>query len=607
MVTKYRHRRTSDPATGFPNPIEPGEIAVNTANRQIAVGDANAATIGAPLPLLGVRLFDARARYAINDLISYQGDVLCALVGVTPGPFNAAHWKNITDDIDLTPYLPKAGGTMTGPIVLAANAAAPLQAVPLQQVQSEIAAIPPPPPPLYVSDTAPVGAPDNAMWWESDTGILYLRYNDGDSTAWVQAVALPGGDLSGLAEKSYVDAQDALKVAKAGDTMTGSLTINRVNPALLLSKTSVTGTCDLLGLHNSTARWGLRLVNGENEVGSNLGSNFQIFNYNDAGTLLGVPFSISRATGSATFTNRLGVNLPVGGSLWEGVVINQQDPTLNAGIQFNVNSKSVGLYAIPNGDLLFRTDNTQAMYMSANGDLRLGMDRVGGARLYFGSGSKFLEYSTEKFYLNGGEINLTYDSGSWEGININQTRAGTNSGIGMTGNGHSAQIYSTSTGGMLFRVDGSTVGDFSGGNFVIVGNGFKPGGGDWANTSDARIKNVLGDYISGLDAVAALQPVRYSYKGNDTPTLPEKSSVPYENSAHAAVVGKEFIGLIAQAAEVPMPELVTMAEGYIDGQPVTDLRNLDTTPLIFALVNAVKELKARIETLETAAPAARKK
>jgi hypothetical protein len=28
------------------------------------------------------------------------------------------------------------------------------------------------------------------------------------------------------------------------------------------------------------------------------------------------------------------------------------------------------------------------------------------------------------------------------------------------------------------------------------------------------------------------------------------------------------------------------------------MRVLDTTPLIFALVNAVKELKARIETLE---------
>lgn len=38
---------------------------------------------------------------------------------------------------------------------------------------------------IYVSDTAPPGAPDNSLWWESDTGNLYVRYNDGDSSQWV--------------------------------------------------------------------------------------------------------------------------------------------------------------------------------------------------------------------------------------------------------------------------------------------------------------------------------------------------------------------------------------------------------------------------------------
>lgn len=40
---------------------------------------------------------------------------------------------------------------------------------------------------LVVSDTAPVVAPDNTLWWESDSGIFWLRYNDGDTTQWVQA------------------------------------------------------------------------------------------------------------------------------------------------------------------------------------------------------------------------------------------------------------------------------------------------------------------------------------------------------------------------------------------------------------------------------------
>ena len=49
---------------------------------------------------------------------------------------------------------------------------------------------------LTVSDTPPVGKPDGALWWESDSGQLYVRYNDGSSTQWV--VATPQPDFSQL-------------------------------------------------------------------------------------------------------------------------------------------------------------------------------------------------------------------------------------------------------------------------------------------------------------------------------------------------------------------------------------------------------------------------
>jgi hypothetical protein len=48
---------------------------------------------------------------------------------------------------------------------------------------------------IFVSDGPPLSAPDNALWWDSDSGILYLRYNDGTSTQWVQAAATVGGGL----------------------------------------------------------------------------------------------------------------------------------------------------------------------------------------------------------------------------------------------------------------------------------------------------------------------------------------------------------------------------------------------------------------------------
>ena len=153
----------------------------------------------------------------------------------------------------------------------------------------------------------------------------------------------------------------------------------------------------------------------------------------------------------------------------------------------------------------------------------------------------------------------------------------------------------------------------SGGDIQTGGRAFKPGGGAWEDLSDARIKNVTGDYTAGLDAILALSPKKFTYKGNDTAKPPSNSRgpeevtdktppvVPYMNSNHyaPAAADREFIGLIAQEAEIPMPEMVEKIVGYIDGATVDDLRSLDTTPLIFALVNAVKTLAARVEALET--------
>ena len=46
---------------------------------------------------------------------------------------------------------------------------------------------------VLVADTPPAGAPDKSLWWESDTGILYIRYNDGTSTQWVAVASGAAG------------------------------------------------------------------------------------------------------------------------------------------------------------------------------------------------------------------------------------------------------------------------------------------------------------------------------------------------------------------------------------------------------------------------------
>jgi hypothetical protein len=130
------------------------------------------------------------------------------------------------------------------------------------------------------------------------------------------------------------------------------------------------------------------------------------------------------------------------------------------------------------------------------------------------------------------------------------------------------------------------------GNYLFAGvNVGQPGGGPTIDSSDARIKTVDGSYTAGLAQIEQLRPIRYRFRGNDTmqegdpPTLS-----PHYQAAHDR---REFIGLVAQEVERVIPEMVKRVPGFIDNKPVNDMRNLDTTPLIFALVNAVKELAAR--------------
>jgi hypothetical protein len=132
------------------------------------------------------------------------------------------------------------------------------------------------------------------------------------------------------------------------------------------------------------------------------------------------------------------------------------------------------------------------------------------------------------------------------------------------------------------------------GSLTITGNGFKPGGGAWTATSDARIKTIAGDYTLGLEEIVQLEPVLYRYKGNDAPP---KGDSPHKQAIAAS---RTFVGLVAQAVEGVFPGMVTKGEGWIDGDKVTDLRSLNTTELVFALVNAVKTLAARVTALEAA-------
>ena len=58
------------------------------------------------------------------------------------------------------------------------------------------------------------------------------------------------------------------------------------------------------------------------------------------------------------------------------------------------------------------------------------------------------------------------------------------------------------------------------------------------------------------------------------------------------------VGLVAQEVKHPLDG--EQREAFIDGQKVTDLRDVDSNELIYALVNSVKTLAARVSELELA-------
>ena len=86
-----KHRGSADPTKVFPT-LLPRELSVNTSNRQIALGHE---TTGAPLDLIAIRYFDARAQYAADELVVQAGKIYRAKATVPPGTFNAANWDEV--------------------------------------------------------------------------------------------------------------------------------------------------------------------------------------------------------------------------------------------------------------------------------------------------------------------------------------------------------------------------------------------------------------------------------------------------------------------------------------------------------------------------------
>jgi endosialidase-like protein len=109
----------------------------------------------------------------------------------------------------------------------------------------------------------------------------------------------------------------------------------------------------------------------------------------------------------------------------------------------------------------------------------------------------------------------------------------------------------------------------------VNGDASKTGGNTWLSFSDERLKNIKGNYTSGLSAVMRLQPLRYEYKPDNALGLKSEG---------------EHIGFGAGALQKVIPEAVTKnSAGYL---------MVNSDPILWTMLNAIKEQQKEIADLK---------
>ena len=127
------------------------------------------------------------------------------------------------------------------------------------------------------------------------------------------------------------------------------------------------------------------------------------------------------------------------------------------------------------------------------------------------------------------------------------------------------------------------------GNLTILGStATKPGGGSWTAPSDRRLKREVAPYTGGLEELLRLEPISYRYNG--------RAGTPDDSA--------RYVGLDAEEARKVLPDMVGAMQWraprvdekgdlVVEGAPEEYL-TVDPSLLVFALINAVKQLHDRI-------------
>lgn len=275
--------------------------------------------------------------------------------------------------------------------------------------------------------------------------------------------------------------------------------------------------------------------------------------------------TIGRGGGSISGNTALGENALLSNTFGEGNVANGSDA---------LRSSTTGDYNTANGRSALRM-NTTGYQNVATGFQALYSNTTG--RQNTANGVSALQSNTTGM----GNIGVGYNAGSAITTGNYNVVIGSNTGSSIATVSNTVLI-ADGQGNERIRVDsagavgiGTTAPSYNldvSGTLRVTGTAYTNGGyTTWTAASDQRLKDIHGSYDRGLADILGIDIVRFQYKANNTMGLDSS---------------KEFVGVTAQNLQTAIPEAVNEeTSGHLKGY-----LTINTTPVLWTLVNAVKEL-----------------
>ena len=386
--------------------------------------------------------------------------------------------------------------------------------------------------------------PDSGEWWTKTAGV------------WVTSPGLTGSDPT--------------RVADTGDIMTGDLQISTAaNPALVLNQTATHASNNsLIGFNiGGSRRWEISGAYGT-ESASNVGSDFSIDRYSNAGTYLASAIDITRSSGAVNIPGALtvggtltGVALSLSGNITSGGSVTT---TVKQNL-FGTSGGAAASAAIP------QTDANIMLYNGGASNWN-GMGADGSGNMWFRVGTSgtptpafYLQASDKAATFTGSAVTLTPPSGT---CNLNFYVSGTRRGY-INHNSSSFNFFSSDTG--------------------LTGMYMTPGATAWTSLSDARMPwKKIARPMTVLDKLDAVQ--LYEAQVNGRADLFVKAQEFSEAFPHLVKVGSGPDDYVPES----MAEPAAWGMSY-DRAGVVALQGLKEAMAV------IEQLQARIAALEAAA------